>query len=63
MSRNEYYIMVKAERQHGKRFKDWCRVQGLSMNKAFNLFMRSAVNNDFVLKQGFRSNGGKNEHH
>ena len=54
MSRYDYYIMVNASREQGKLFKGWCRSQGLSMNRAFILFMKMAVSGDFIFKQSLK---------
>jgi antitoxin component of RelBE/YafQ-DinJ toxin-antitoxin module len=58
MSGNKHYIMVKTDRKLGSKFKQWCRGQGISMNKAINLLMQKTVKNNCVCKQVIK-NGKK----
>jgi hypothetical protein len=44
----KHFIMIKTNRQLGTKFKQWCKEQGISMNKAFNLLMDKVVSGNFV---------------
>lgn len=55
----DYYIMVRASREEGQRFKAWCRANKISMTRAFILLMKMVVDGDFTLRQKIRRNGKK----
>lgn len=56
MSNNgNHYIMVKTERKQGQAFKRWCKAQGISMNRAFNIMMQKVINGNFICKHSIKS--------
>jgi len=49
---SRYYLMLKpASREQGQQFKECCRKEGLSMNKALILFMSGVIKGNIVFRQ------------
>ncbi len=50
--RDNYYLMLKPEsRQQGQAFKQWCKDNRITMNRALCLIMKKVINGKIVIKQ------------
>jgi len=48
------HLLISTTPEIRERFKDWCKGQGVSMNKAFTILMKQMTNGkNYQLKEAF----------
>ena len=55
----DYKLLVSMSEKEGKKFKQWCRRNNLTMNRAIRCFVRKVTSGNFEFRERVVRNGNR----